>query len=139
MSANAALPGGETCLKAVDTAEGWAEALRRAITMPPAEFDRMRAACLAHVREACTAAALIDHYEAAWRATEFHQLTRDKRGHDGRPLVAYVLPSPDIEGAEAPMWRRLELVRCVWHPSGPRPAEVRAGLQGTGRGPGGGG
>lgn len=111
VSPNATLPGGETCLKAVDTAEGWAEALRRAITMPAGDFDRMRAACLAHVREAYTATALIDHYEATWRATEFHHLTRDKRGHDGRPSVAYVLPSPDIEGAEAPMRRRLELVR----------------------------
>ncbi len=106
----AALPGEETCLKAANTAVGWAEALRRAVTMPAAEFDRMRAACLAHVREVGTAAARVDAYEAAWRATEFHRLTRHRRGHAGRPRVAYFFHSQYTAGAEIQLWRRLRLM-----------------------------
>jgi O-antigen biosynthesis protein len=110
VAAYAALPGDETCLKAANTAAAWTEALRRAITMPAVERERMRAAGLTHVRETATVAARIDGYEAAWGATEFHRLTRHQRGRDGRPRVAYVFHSPHVAGEEIQLWRRLKLM-----------------------------
>jgi glycosyltransferase involved in cell wall biosynthesis len=91
----AGMPNGETCLKARNTVDDWHRVLREAITMPVDQFDHLRSACIAHVRETCTPAALLPVYEAAWRATEFHARTRSQRHVDGRPRVAFVRQAPE--------------------------------------------
>jgi glycosyltransferase involved in cell wall biosynthesis len=98
------LPDRETCLKAQNTVDDWHRVLREAITMPTEQFDRLRAACIDHVRETCTPVALVPLYEAAWRATEFHARTRSGRHADGRPRVALVRdtsPSRRVRAADA--------------------------------------
>lgn len=107
----APLPGGQTCLKAKNTVTDWLEVLREAIMMPAVDFDRMRAACIQHVRENYTSAAQIDKYEAAWRAVEFHARTRQKRYPDGRPRIVYIVHSAHMAGGEIQLWRRLHMMR----------------------------
>ncbi|HKA56811.1 MAG TPA: glycosyltransferase, partial [Candidatus Binatia bacterium] len=107
----AALPHGQTCLKAANSAEAWYAALEEAVTMPAQDFDRLRRGCLLQVREEYTNAALIDRHEAAWRATEFHARTRGQRHADGRPRVLYVLHSANFGGGELQLWRRLRAIR----------------------------
>ncbi len=106
-----ALPGGLTCLKACNDVESWYQALKTAIEMEPAEFDRLRQRCLAHVREEFSASAQIDLHEAALRAVEFHARTRAKRYSDGRPRLLYVLHSAHFGGGELQIWRRLLLMK----------------------------
>ena len=104
------LPEALTCLKADNTAADWYAALREAVDMPPARFDRMRQRTLAHVREEFTPAAQIHLHEAAWRATEFHAKTRTARHADGRPRVVYALGGLDWE-TQIRLSRWLRLVR----------------------------
>ncbi len=105
------LPEGLTCLKADNTVEDWCRVLRQAITLPPEQFDLMRARLVEHVRQEFTPAAQIHLHEAAWRATEFHAKTRAQRQRDGRPRVMYVLHSANFGGGEIQLWRRLRLAR----------------------------
>lgn len=105
------LPHGLTCLKAENTVESWYAALKTTVTMPLEEFDRMRWRLIEHVREAYTETAQIHLHEAAWRATEFHALTRAARHADGRPRVIYVIHSVYFGGGETQLWRRLRLAR----------------------------
>lgn len=132
------LPTDRTCLKAHNTAEGWFTSLQRLVEMPHVDFDRLRAAYLRHVREVSSADVASLEYEAAWAGTEFHQLTRSRRGEDGRPRVAFFLHSPYIAGAETQLWCRLRslppfgIVPIVVLPEGNRHSEdahlVRAEL-----------
>ena len=85
----AMLPHGLTCLKAANDPDSWLAALREAVTMPPERFDRLRRAMVEHVRREYTERAQIHLHEAAVRATEFHAATRERRGEDGRPRVAF--------------------------------------------------
>lgn len=107
----AALLHGVTCLKARNEPESWYQALKDAIEMSSADFDRLRSNCLAHVREEYSASAQIDLHEAALRALEFHGKTRAGRHADGRPRVVYVLHSAHYGGAEIQLWRRLRLMK----------------------------
>jgi len=107
----AALPDGLTCVKVVNDGKCWQEALEALVARPAAERDELRRRCVQHVREEYSNTALIDRHEAAWRATEFHALTRGQRHADGRPRVAYFLHSAIFGGAELALWRRLRLGR----------------------------
>jgi glycosyltransferase involved in cell wall biosynthesis len=107
----AALPDGLTCMKVPNDAQRWEEVLGTLIEMPSAERDELRRRCVRHVREEYTETAGIDRHEAAWRATEFHALTRDQRHADGRPRIAYFLHSAIFGGGELQLWRRLRLAR----------------------------
>jgi len=105
------LTAGQTCLKATNDPGAWYDALTGTLAMSGAEFDRLRRRALAHVREEFTEAAQVHKHEAAWRATEFHALTRRQRQADGRPRVVYVLHSAHYGGGEIQLWRRLRLAR----------------------------
>jgi O-antigen biosynthesis protein len=107
----AQLPADLTCLKAKNTADDWYKAIKRAIQMPPDEFERMRSRCLAHVRDEFTVEAQVQQHEAALRAVEFHGHTRNFRHEDGRPRVAYVFHSAYMGGGEIQLWRRLYWAR----------------------------
>jgi glycosyltransferase involved in cell wall biosynthesis len=107
----ASLPAGLTCLKAANEPAAWHEALTRALTMPREQLDLLRRRAIAHVRDEFTDAAQIHKHEAAWRATEFHGLTRRLRHADGRPRVVYALHSVHFGGGEIQLWRRLRLAR----------------------------
>ena len=107
----AALPHGLTCLKVANDAEQWEVALETLIGMPVDDLDDLRRRCVQHVREEFSNVALIDRHEAAWRATEFHALTRAQRHADGRPRVVYFLHSAAYGGGELQLWRRLRLAR----------------------------
>ncbi|MBI5757675.1 MAG: glycosyltransferase [Planctomycetales bacterium] len=109
----ALLPDGETCLKSRNTVDDWQRVLREAITMPAVQFDRLRAACIAHVREEYNSPAVVPLYEASWRATEFHARTRNQRGMDGKPRIAFVHSSPqdDSENASGSLKECAEIVR----------------------------
>ena len=108
----AALPDRLTCLKAANDAEAWYAALEEVIAMPAQDFDRLRQRGVLHVSEEYTSAALIDQHEAAWRATELHARTRQKRYPDGRPRVVYVVHSAHMAGGEIQLWRRLGMMRA---------------------------
>ncbi len=107
----AALPGGLTCLKPDNSVESWRRAMRRAIAMPPEEFDWMRRRMIAHVREEYSDTAQIHLHEAALRATEFHARTRRLRGADGRPKILHVLHSTSLGGSEIQLLRRMRIAR----------------------------
>jgi glycosyltransferase involved in cell wall biosynthesis len=94
----AVLPHGLTCLKAVNTAEAWHEAIRQALVMPEERFDAMRRRLIEHVRLEYTETSQLALHEAACRATEFHAMTREHRHSDGRPRVL-LLPTIDRESA----------------------------------------
>jgi O-antigen biosynthesis protein len=105
----AALPGGLTCLKPDNSVESWRRALHEAITMPGEKFDLMRRRMIEHVKEEYSETAQIHLHEAAWRATEFHALTRRRRADDGRPRVLYVMHSANLGGSEIQLLRRVRL------------------------------
>ncbi|HVQ74698.1 MAG TPA: glycosyltransferase [Candidatus Binatia bacterium] len=107
-----ALPAGLTCLKVANEAGPWRQALETLIDMPATAFEALRRRCVRHVREEYSNAALVDRHEAAWRATEFHALSRAQRHPDGRPRVAYFLHSAIFGGGELQLWRRLRLARA---------------------------
>lgn len=85
------IPDDFSCLKADNTAVDWETALRRVIEMSSDERDRLRENCVRHVRELCTAETQIGSYEAAWRATEFHAVTREYRDNRGRPRIVFAI------------------------------------------------
>lgn len=107
----AVLPHGLTCLKVANDVEQWQAALEGLLAMPAGDFNEMRRRCVRHVREEYSNRALIDRHEAAWRATEFHALTRGQRHTGGRPCVVYFLHSAIFGGGELQLWRRLRLAR----------------------------
>ena len=107
----ATLPHRLTCLKVANDAEQWEAALNTLIEMPADDFHDLRRRCVQHVREEFSNAALIDRHEAAWRATEFHALTRGQRDAGGRPRVMYFLHSAIYGGGELQLWRRLRIAR----------------------------
>jgi glycosyltransferase involved in cell wall biosynthesis len=105
------LPAPVTCLKTRNDATSWFNTLMEAAAMDPRQFDLVRGRALEHVREEFTEVAQIHKFEAALRATEFHQRTGGIRHDDGRPRVAYVLHSAHLAGAELQLWRRLRTIR----------------------------
>jgi glycosyltransferase involved in cell wall biosynthesis len=107
---HAAKSSGDTCLKCGDAPDDWAGAVRHAASLVPAHFDEIRAQALRFARESGTAEARLPLYEAAWGATEFHHLTRNRRGPDGRPRVAFFLHSHHTGGAEIQLWRRFRIL-----------------------------
>lgn len=109
----ATLPDGETCLKAKNTVDDWHRVLRNAIQMPADQFDRLRAGCIAHVREDYNGPAVVPLYEASWRATDFHARTRSQRDTDGKPCIAFVRSASRAVGLDGsdPLPECVEIVR----------------------------
>jgi glycosyltransferase involved in cell wall biosynthesis len=79
-----------------NTPDDWYRALKQAIEMPEEQFNKIRRSMLQDVKENSTEVGHIDLYEAAWRSNEFHFLTRNKRGEDGRPIIVYFVTAQNL-------------------------------------------
>ncbi len=95
-----------------ETTEAWYEAMRSVLDMPAEELAKIRSNALDYVRIFCSTPALAWTSEAGLLAARLHKAAKNKRLADGRPLVAFFLPTITGTGGGAILlWRSLEIAR----------------------------
>lgn len=101
-----------TGLKVAESSEAWYAALKTFIEMPEDQRTHIRNNASNYVRIFYSTPALAMVNETGLLAAQLHQKTRDNRGEDGRPLLAFFFPCVSgTGGGEIQLWRRFEMAR----------------------------